>query len=290
MKRIIINEIDAADFFICYQLESDCCIITELGIAMKRNKDAIFPEIIIPSEIEGMPVTGIKNNKSPHIGVILYYGVTDALDSSRNQTTIKVKKLILPNTIKEIQNKAFEENCFIESVIWPESCIKIPGFCFRYSTLKEIIIPEGVEKLGTLCFSNTLIESIVLPRSCKRIGIGAFENAKKLKEAKILSDKSITLNTSTFMNTAIEEFTFPSCTKVIPSYFFDNCPKLRKITISGAVEAINNNFANNCPLVEYLDLSGLYDICLADVGFFSYIKNIKQVILPVNGIIQETTS
>ena len=71
-----------------------------------------------------------------------------------------IKKIIIPNSIKNIKDFVFE---------WCES-------------LTLINIPDLVEHIGNLAFYNCKnLKSIIIPNSIKRIGYNAFYKCKNLK-------------------------------------------------------------------------------------------------------------
>lgn len=88
----------------------------------------------------------------------------------------KQEKLLLPNTLKYIGNKAFERLHFEEIVI-PESVVYIGHGAFEHClALRKITIPESVILMGDIFGSSSLIKDRVTIK-CK-IGSEAYEYAK----------------------------------------------------------------------------------------------------------------
>ncbi len=94
----------------------------------------------IPDQINGLPVTGI--------------------DSRVFADNIKIRKIIVPEGIKEINN-----NCFL-------NC----------ASLTEIMLPDSLTSLGNAAFKKCArLAEIRLPGSLKSIGNSAFEDCTALK-------------------------------------------------------------------------------------------------------------
>ena len=81
----------------------------------------------------------------------------------------KISSITIPSSVKEIENRAFE-NC---------------------SNLSKITLNEGLEKIGWNSFERTKISSITIPSSVKEINNRAFENCSDLKKVicKVPKDK-----------------------------------------------------------------------------------------------------
>ena len=109
-----------------------------------------------PSSVFGIPVTEIGDD------AVCY-----------NE---ELKHLILPEGIKKIGVRAFEENAFLEDVWLPDTLESIGAAAFMYSyNLKEIIIPEGVKVIGNSAFWEcSFLKRVVLPESLKEIEEDAF--------------------------------------------------------------------------------------------------------------------
>ena len=101
----------------------------------------------IPSSIFGIPVTEIGDDS------ICYKE--------------ELKHLILPDGIRRIGVRAFEENALLEDVRLPDTLESIGGSAFSYCyNLKEIIIPEGVKLIEDCAFWQcSFLRRIVLPES-----------------------------------------------------------------------------------------------------------------------------
>ena len=118
-------------------------------------------EIVIPSEYEGLPVTGIADG------------------AFENCTVIVV--IIIPNSVTSIGNNAFKGCTRLNTVSIPESVKTIGNSSFENCTkLVVIIIAEGIESIGDNAFANcTSLLSFNIPSTLKNLGVNAFLNCVK---------------------------------------------------------------------------------------------------------------
>ncbi len=142
-------------------------------------------EIIIPAEIEGVPVTrirssafyGCKNLTSIHlpdgvtiIGMDAFYGCS------------KLTSINLPDTVTEIESRAFGDCSSLTSISIPKGVTSIGYSVFSgCSDLASISIPDSVTEIGFSAFSSCFkLASIDLPDSVTTIGSNAFRNCISL--------------------------------------------------------------------------------------------------------------
>lgn len=109
-----------------------------------------------------------------------------------------VRKLVLPNGVKEIRLYAFQD-AEIQEIHLPDSLEIIEESAFRSSKLKSISIPDSVtaiednafmlctdltrvklsnslQKISSECFANAALESVEIPNRVKEIGKWSFYN------------------------------------------------------------------------------------------------------------------
>lgn len=167
---------EAKDFD--YELTSDA-----KGILITKYKGAAV-SVIVPSEIEGFPVTEMS---------------TYTFDDYK-ETLVNV---VLPDTLKKLPECMFggfgsfyvgERQWFyrystLKTVTLPADITKIPVNFFMGSSIESIVIPSKVTKIDRGAFSEcTALESIRLPGSVKIIEMSAFRNCTGLKSINLPND------------------------------------------------------------------------------------------------------
>lgn len=113
-------------------------------------------DVVIPSEIDGLPVTSIE----------------DWAFSSRSA----LKNISIPNGVKSIGNDAFHGCESLTSVIIPDSVVRIGEGTFYYCiSLTSVIIPDSVTSISLEAFCDCKsLTSVEIPNSVTSIGDRAF--------------------------------------------------------------------------------------------------------------------
>ena len=187
-------------------------------------------------------------------------------------TLIHLRRIILPNGIRRIEDSAFSyvvnlvkinipsellyigpsafeqcENLKADSLVFPEgfekldravfvNCTSLTGKVVLPSTIKEIEeaafwrakissinFPEGLEKIGDAAFYGCRLEKVLLPNSCQDLGIFAFQQNPKLKEMHL-----------------------PDGIERIPNNFADGCTNLSHVNIPSSVKSIGREAFQSC--------------------------------------------
>ena len=90
---------------------------------------------------------------------------------------LKIKKLIIKNTVEKIDECSFE-NCFnLEEIIFEEECkiIEIPLKCFfRCYNLKKIDLPYSIKRIQYCSFAQCYNLKIIILRGIEWIGFYNF--------------------------------------------------------------------------------------------------------------------
>ncbi len=225
---------------------------------------ATTTKLVIPDEIDSVPVKSIKTNF--HLG----YGSTDADKTDRYEA---VEKVLLPATIEKIG--AFSFNCF--------------------PNVKELFIPMSVKEIGVGAFSSMeSLESMILPPSTKQIKDATFYGCKNLNKVILTSEikyigayafngcTSLTefdfpasledIYDSAFENSGLKEIVLPEKTDLGENVFF-GCPNLEKVTFIDNPEVknyISTGYYSfeNCPsLKEIYYLAEVKGILIGEDDF-----------------------
>ena len=119
---------------------------------------SIADEVIIPSTIDGYPVSAIK-----HFGS-------------------GAKKVVIEDGIEAIHSGAFSSS-YLTSIVIPDSVTEIGDEAFyQCSSLTELSLPNHLQSIGTHAFKGCSgLTDIVIPYTVSEIGTGAFEKCTGLK-------------------------------------------------------------------------------------------------------------
>ena len=132
------------------------------------------PLVIIPSEIEGLPVTKVHQN---------------TFKSNKTITAV-----ILPDGMTEIPERFFSGCTNLESVIMPSSITKIGSYSFeQLFGIKSLVLHEGITHISINAFYRCLhIEGVlILPSTLQTLDAKAFEGCDDLSGVIIQGDTSV---------------------------------------------------------------------------------------------------
>lgn len=90
----------------------------------------------------------------------------------------KINHLIIPDSVKQIEQYAFHSNTFLKCVDGGKSIESIGDASFKNCTsLKDFSFGTNLKRIGGSAFQNTQLTKIVLPEGLKYVGSHAFNTA-----------------------------------------------------------------------------------------------------------------
>lgn len=271
-----------SDSIFDYYLNDDNTTLT-LSTINKAKENLVTSSLTIPSTINGFNVTIIGEN--------LF---------NNNK---KISEIILPDSIKEIQNGAFMDSTLV-SISLNENLQLIGKNAFtRCSKLAKITIPDsvvtidnsaflGCGSLNEVSFSNnsslqtinaeafkncSKLTSFSLPSIVNSIGSSAFENAGltafDMTNNKIISE----FPSKMFSGCKFVTYTIPSQIKKLNESVFLNCNSLQTLFVdeNTAIDEIPSTFIKGCGLLKYFGKASTYDDNLKNQVIINIPKSVK---------------
>ncbi len=176
--------------------------------------DKSAEKVIIPSEIEGLPVMTIGE-----------YAFFDCLEL----TSVEI-----PNSVTSIGGGAFCECKGLTSVEIPDGVSSIGDWTFYgCKDLTSVEIPDSVTSIGEYAFYDCVeLTSIEIPDSVMSIGYRAFYNCSSLTSVDIPGGVT-TIESSTFsFCSSLTSVEIPDSVTTIGDYAFFSCSSLTSINVS----------------------------------------------------------
>ncbi len=215
----------------------------EYEVIKEENRVAITKyigtskNVVVPSEIEGLPVTSFKNTYTAD-----NTSKEGAFEGSDIETVVlgenirtvgvqtfkdcnELKSVIFKENTKTVGYKAFENCTQLEIVDLSDTQLfRIDYYAFRGCTaLREVKLPNCIEEICKEAFYNcTALEKIPFPESLRLIEDGAFFNCVSLKSINIPTQLELYAGMQTVFchNYALETITFDEGRESIEGYAF----------------------------------------------------------------------
>lgn len=164
----------------------------------------------------------------------------------------QLKTIILPSSIRNIENSVFYRNTSLTTVKLPYNLRSIGEFAFsECENLTDLTIPTFVEKIGEYAFSGcSSLTSIKIPSGVKTIEESTFENCSNLTTVSLPSSLTNVYNKAFQNDEKLENIEFPSSIEYIGSYAFAGCSSLRTSYIGGNIKRIGSEAFKNCTSIQ----------------------------------------
>ncbi|WP_010260285.1 leucine-rich repeat domain-containing protein [Treponema primitia] len=131
-------------------------------------------EIVIPAEIQGMPVTAIGYKAfadNQLIGVEIPGTVTAILYKAFENN--RLAWVILGEGLTVIRDSAFANNQ-LGGVLIPDSVTVIGDHAFENNRITNVIFGKRIDEIGSLAFAGNRLRSVIIPDSINSLGDDVF--------------------------------------------------------------------------------------------------------------------
>ena len=222
--------------------------LTDLGdgvVIKKYNKKKSDGdvEIIIPSEIEGMPVVELAD---------------DAFHRSI------VKTVVIPDSILRIGKSLFSYSAQLKYVKLLAQITSLPEDIFlNCESLEYFDIPSHITNIESRAFFMSGLRAIEIPETVtfKSFRYGGEE----------ISSRSVLGYCKN-----LEYVSLPNTMTILPDGFFKGCASLKNIKLPASIEIIEDCVFEKCTSLEYVDLPA----SLVSIGNAFEECGIKSLIIP----------
>ena len=185
-------------------------------------------DLVIPASVENRAVVGIA---------------AGAFADNRNITS-----LVLPDTLKEIESRAFSHCVNLGSVTFGSGLEVIGERAFEYCThLPEVNLPEGLVTMGDYAFDSCeRLERITIPSTLTEIPDGAFHLCWRLIDV-VIPEGVETVGSEAFYECeGMRSLTLPNSLRTIKSEAFAACVRLTSVVVPEGVRVIENQAFMSC--------------------------------------------
>ena len=197
--------------------------------------------IVIPDEIDGLPVTSIKRYAFNGTGV---------------------ETITLPETMTELSEYSLYGASKLKTVVLPDTMTSIGTYALAFcSSLESCDLPDELTNVGYSAFYNcTNLKKIVIPEATEIIEDYAFQGCSSLSYVDL--GKGVeTIRLAAFRNTGLTFVTIPESVTIIGEYAFGydfssgTNTAVSGFTMIGYVESAAEEYAN---ANEHITFTALY--------------------------------
>lgn len=234
----------------------------------------------VPSELDGIPVTGIADGVFKGItnmeSAVIPEGIT-YIGKSAFEGCESLESVTLPSTLKAIGERAFKDTPWFASltdtfvvvgdgvgikysgseqdVIVPENVNYLSDAFTLCDNVISVTVSEGVEAIGPRAFSGIkTLESVKIPSTVRSVGDSAFAFCLSLKEIEI-PENVTELGEFLFSRcSALEKVTINAKTDTLKMGTFANCTALKDVVLPETLTSMENAVFENCPALASVNL------------------------------------
>ncbi len=229
------------------------------------DADAAITSATIPSEIEGVTVTGIGVRAFEDCVSLLTVQIPDtviaigreAFENCTNLSNINIPTSWTSVTTGGIAAGNIFKGCTnLKSITVPEGITKLPDYAFYgCESLETIILPNTMTEIGRYAFSDCdELGTIVLPSFLQTIGEYAFSSCDGLTEI-IVPDGVKGLGPRAFRNCInLNSIILPEGLETIGIYTFEGCVSLTSVRIPDAVTTIGRSAFEGCTSLSNINI------------------------------------
>ena len=237
-----------------FTVRSNCLISTRISLLIHCFQS---------SKINLIEDSGLYKQKSINCLFTIPHGVKTIGEFSF--TIAEITDIIIPNTVENVEQSAFEGNKLLESINMSNSVITLDENAFKgCQSLKQIHLSESLTSLCDNLFENCKkLEEVSIPKNVNHIGKSVFKFCESLKTILIPKNVKI-IDTNPFEGSGIDNIICESDAFEI----FDNI--LYTTNKKRIISCLNNN--KKIVLPNGLQEIGDYAFCKC--------KNLEIIIVP----------
>lgn len=281
-----------------YKIENG---VAYIGAANK----SIGGDLVIPAEINGYKVAGIKDHGFYQCTNLTSVVVSEGIESigmGAFRECSGIRSAVIPDSVTTVEYMMFLDCSRLTTVTIGKGMTKIPGETFANCIrLKEVIMSDSITSIGDSAFSGckalqqiTLsknlesingsafygsgLVSIEIPEKVYYIGGNSFATCSSLEQL-ILHEGLKTIEKSAFLKcTALKKLVIPDSVTYLGDYPFEWCSSLESVTIGDGVTIIPWSCFEGCTNLKIIEWGS--SIELIDRAAFKDCNSLTSVVIP----------
>lgn len=188
----------------------------------------------------------------------------------------------IPSGVTSIGEDAFGGAWSVGEIILPDTVKELCDRAFRgCSNLTSVNLPEGLCKIGKEAFSGcTMLDTDSFPRSLTDIGDRAFEDCASLSKLTLCGK-----------NRSIGQFAFKGCKRLrtvsiigdrltLGGGAFADCDELSEVSLSGSIEGFGDAPFARCRSLSRFSAPDGAEVNITSSHAFAYCESLREITLP----------
>lgn len=242
-------------------------IITDGNTVAYSVKSVISNEsrIFVPSEYNGLPVTGIDPYAFYGCDRLKSVTLCDGIKTIGESAFAKCENLksIFVDSVESWCNISFANMAanpmyfatefyaggkLVSNLVIPDSVARIPDFAFyECENIKSVETGKGVTAIGSSAFYGcTALESVKIGGKVADMGELAFADCTSLKDLQIGNEVGVIGEYAFLRCEKLEEVTVPAGVKRIEASAFSDCTGIRTLNLNDGLEYIGDCAFGGC--------------------------------------------
>lgn len=216
---------------------SDTCYVLDKDLHYPIPENPVVISIrAVERDYDTPPIVDYRGNACDISlrNIEIEYG-TRRIGKNAFRENYNIAKIIIPDTVEEIDDGAFADSCGNATIVIPGSIKKSSLSAFDYCGARRVIVSEGITELDSngVLMNYVMAREIVLPDSLRYIGFGGLESCAHVKniDFKNVSPFDVKVSDCSSLESVVfREEPDPCIEPRLPwSSYFQNCPNLKNL-------------------------------------------------------------
>lgn len=246
------------------------------SVTIIRHANVVVPSIVVPAEINGLPVRTITALRSTLGASLALRGSVTSITIPEGVTTIgpsaissftALQSITLPNSVTSVGEFAFSYCTALTSASLGNGVTTLSHTFAGCTNLASIVVPNNVITLDYTFDGCSALANVTLPAGLIHLGPGAFKSCTSLENINFLPAGVLTIGDYAFNGcTGLTSLNFPAGLTSIGIHAFYNCTGMTSVVVPPTVTVIGDNAFWGCTNLTGFDLPDRFLASIASIG------------------------
>ena len=252
--------------------------VTDQGVVISGVEEG-FGEIVIPTHIDGVPVTKIAESA--------FAGMSQITDIALPQTITAIGRrafagtslshITIPNSVEEIGAQIFSGCGYLTEVTYNSNFEPSEnGLFLNLPSLKKVTFGGSVVP-GYICCDSVSLSEVVIAEGIEEIGHHAFYNCSSLTGIDLPPSLGY-IGTEVFAGSGLVGLSVPELVTSVDRAAFANCARLKSISLPYGLTSIGYLAFEGCVSLGQIDIPD--SVISIEGRAFMGCSSLKSVVLP----------